>query len=101
MPTIFYILISVYIVAVNFYGILILKYQKEDRFIKEDKHTYVSDGKLFLTALLGGAIGIYVFMFIFKYRTRSILMMTLIPVLIALNVYIFILLYRNGLGVIV
>ncbi len=78
-----------------------LKFQKDGRFIKEEKQKVVTDAKLFLTAGLGGAIGIYVFMFIFKYRLRSILMMTLIPVFIALNIYVFILLYRNGLGVIV
>lgn len=101
MPTIFYILFSVYIAAINFYGILMLKFQKNGRTERQDKQAQISDAKLILTAFLGGAIGIYIFMFIFKYRIKSILLMTLIPVIIALNVYLFIMFYNNGFGIII
>lgn len=98
MPTIIYVVIAVYILAVNFYGILMLHFQKKARQDGDEENISISDGKLLLTGLLGGATGIFVFMFIFKYRLKSLFMMVLMPVLIALNVYIIILSFRSGFG---
>ena len=79
MPTLFYIIIIVYFIAINFYGIIMLKYQKKSR-ETEDENLLIKDGRLYLTAFLGGALGIYVFMFIFKYRLKSLLMMVIMPI---------------------
>lgn len=97
MPTIIYILTIVYIISINLYGILMLHYQKKSR--ENDEETIeISDTKLILAGLLGGATGIFVFMFIFKYRLKSLFLMVLMPVFIALNVYVLISLLRNGYG---
>lgn len=55
-------------------------------------------GKLCITGALGGAIAIYVCMFIFKFRRSDLLLMVLMPLLGVLNVYLWILLFRSGLG---
>lgn len=96
MNTIFYIVIGVYILAINFYGILMLKYQKKHVVDKEYKYPKVTDGRLIFSALLGGAIGIFSFMFIFKYKTKNILLMILLPIIIAINIYLLIMVFRTG-----
>jgi uncharacterized membrane protein YsdA (DUF1294 family) len=96
MPTIIYVLIISYVIAINFYGILMLHFQKKARKDGDDENITISDTKLFLAGLLGGATGIFVFMFIFKYRLKSLFMMVFMPVLIALNVYVIILIFNNG-----
>ena len=83
-----YIILIVYILAVNFYAVMLLKSQRDE---------YGSDGKLILTAILGGAIGIYVSMFVMRYRTKNLLLMVLMPVLGVLNVYFFIYAFRSGI----
>ena len=55
------------------------------------------DGKLLITALLGGGAGVYAAMFLMKFRTDSMLLMILVPVIIVLNFYLFFLLFRSGI----
>ena len=97
MPVLFYVIIIAYIIAINLYGILMLRYQKKAR---EDCSDFdrVGDAKLFIAGLLGGATGIFTFMFIFKYRLKSLFLMIAMPVLIAVNVYFFINVFSNGFG---
>lgn len=88
MPTLFYIITITYIVAINLYGILMLKFQKKAREDGDEENIGISDTKLLLAGFLGGATGIFIFMFILKYRLKSLFMMVLMPVFISLNVYI-------------
>ena len=88
MPTLFYIIIIVYIIAINLYGILMLRFQKKAREDGDEENIGISDTKLLLAGILGGATGIFVFMFIFKYRLKSLFMMVLMPVFIAINIFI-------------
>ena len=98
MPLLVYILLIVYFLAINLYGILMLYFQKKAREDGDEENIGISDTKLILAGLLGGALGIFVFMFIFKYRLKSIFMMVLMPVFIALNLYLIILAMNNGFG---
>lgn len=98
MPTIITILIASYIVSINFYGILILHFQKKESKSENVQTPPVKDSKLFLTGLLGGAIGIYIFMFVFKYRLKSFFMMIFMPLLVVLNVYFFVTFMNSGIG---
>ncbi len=100
MPLIVYIITIVYLIAINLYGILMLKFQKK-AIENNDQTAKVSDAKLYLSGLLGGALGIFVFMFIFKYRLKSLFMMILMPIFIAISAYVIIMLLRNGFGFIV
>ena len=96
----FYIFISVYFLAVNLYGVLMLSYQKKARQLGDEESFMVSDGKLFLTGALGGALGIFIFMFVFKYRLKSIVMMVGMPLLITINAFLIYLIFSNGLTLI-
>lgn len=59
------------------------------------------DGKLILAAILGGAISIYVSMFIMRYRLKNMLLMIIMPVIAVLNVYFFIAAFRSGFTLLV
>ena len=90
-----YIIFIVYILAVNFYAVLMLKSQR-DEYGYDDKKSNSGTGKIILTAILGGAIGIYISMFILRFRTNNLLLMILMPVIGVLNVYFFIVAFRSG-----
>lgn len=100
MTLLIYILTITYVIAINLYGILMLHYQKKARENGDDENITVSDGKLLLTGFMGGATGIFVFMFIFKYRLKSLIMMVLMPMFIVLNVYLLIALFNGSFGII-
>lgn len=93
-----YIIFSVYILAINFYAVMLLKSQR-DEYGEDDKKA--GDGKLILTAILGGALAIYVSMFIMRYRLKNLLFMILMPVIGVLNIYFFYLAFRSGFTFIV
>ena len=110
---ILYVLLVAYILAVNFYAFLLVK-SLRDKERQEELHKQAEPlisetsastnerflerpfSKLFLTAVLGGAITIYVSMFIFKYKRNDLLLMITLPLFGVLNVYIFVLLFRSG-----
>ena len=88
-----YILFAVYILAINFYSIMLLKSQRDEY---GENEAPKGDGKLILAAILGGAIAIYVSMFIMRYRLKNLLLMILMPVLGVLNVYLIVAAFRSG-----
>lgn len=94
-----YVIFTVYILAVNFYAVMLIKSQREECGESNEKPT--GDGKLILTAILGGAIAIYVSMFIMRYRLKNLLLMILMPVIGVLNLYFFYLAYSSGIGMII
>ncbi len=90
-----YIIFTVYILAINFYSVMLLIWQKNE-YLSDESKLNGGDGKLILSALLGGAIGIYIAMFITKFKLKNMLFMILMPVIGALNVWFFVLAYRSG-----
>lgn len=88
-----YIIFIVYILAINFYSVMLIRAQRDEY---GDGQAPKGDGKLILAAILGGAIALYVSMFIMKYRVKNLLLMILLPVLGVINVYFFITAFRSG-----
>ncbi len=121
---ILYILLIAYIAAINFYAFLFVKtlaakereaelyrqasplidFKQDEKDNKDSQNALPTPqtppqrmiGKLCITGALGGAITIYVCMFIFKYRRSDLLLMVLMPILGVLNVYIWVILFRSG-----
>ena len=112
-----YILLIAYIVAINFYAFLLVKSlrdkEQENEVLRQgepltsnERQTQQQNvptalpqrnlGKLCITGALGGAITIYVCMFIFKYKRSDLLLMVVMPLLGVLNVYLWVLLFRSG-----
>lgn len=96
MALFFKLIFIVYLIAVNFYAFLAVHYQKKAREEREGKD--VHDSKLYITALLGGALGIFVTMFAKKYRLQNLFLMVLMPVLIAVNAYLVFLAFSSNFG---
>jgi len=94
-----YVLLSVYILSVNFYAFRLIKTQYDD-FTENGDLFARQDGKLFLAAILGGATAIYASMFVLKFRLGNLLLMIGMPVLAVLNLYCFYLGYRGISGII-
>ena len=94
-----YVLFGVYILAINFYAVMLLKTQRDE--YGDDDSPKSGDGKLILAAILGGAISIYVSMFIMRYRLKNMLLMIIMPVIAVLNVYFFIAAFRSGFTLLV
>lgn len=95
-----YIIFIVYILAVNFYSVMLLRAQR-DEYGDTGGKSSTGDGKLILAAILGGAIAIYVSMFIMKYRLKNLLFMILMPVIAVLNVWLCVMAFKSGLTFIV
>ena len=89
------IVVVVYVLAINLYSFLLLKAQKQEM---ENGEKVTRDLKLYVIALLGGGIGIYVGMFCLKFRLKNFFLMVLIPILITLTVYICVITFINDFG---
>ncbi len=155
------ILASVYFLSVNFYGFLLIKFQKKKRVedcknkIKEENEnnqvkcevnntnenetapqenspqkdtallddnskpqekttqcpqkdykdcenqlSKVSDGKIVLAGALGGALGVYIAMFVYKHRLTNFLFMVIMPIFITIYVYLLIIGFSNNFWII-
>ncbi len=92
-----YVLLSVYILAVNFYAARLVKTQREEW---ENGEAPVGNGdsKLILAGLFGGALAVYVCMFVYRYRLSNFLLMIAMPVLAVANSYLFYLGFRGIYG---
>lgn len=88
------IIVAVYFTAINVYGFILIHLQRKAHEECQDKE--VSDGKLFMAGALGGATGIYIAMFVFKYRLTSLFLMVVMPVLITINLYFLIVGFSNN-----
>ena len=90
------IILITYVLSINVYAFLLIFFQKKQH--EENLESTVKDSKLFLTGLLGGAVGIYVAMFVYSYRLQSLFLMIVIPILIVLNAYFLIMGFTGNFG---
>ncbi len=75
-------------------GALLLMGQDKALSRKKDQGSRTSEGLLFLMAILGGALGVYAGMFLFRHKTRKPSFLIGIPILffqqlLLLNLYFF------------
>ncbi len=89
-------IVITYILAINVYGFLLIYFQKKQ--VEEMREKSVKDSKIFMSAMLGGAVGVYVSMFVFSHRLQSLLLMIVIPIIIVINVYIIIVAFTGNYG---
>ncbi len=92
---ILYIIFAAYIIAVNVYSVMLLLAQRNE-YMSDESKLNAGDGKLILSALLGGAIGIYVTMFITRFKLKNMLLMILLPVIGVINVWLCVVAFRSG-----
>ncbi len=90
------LIVITYILAINVYGFLLIYFQKKT--MEEMREKSIKDSKLILSGMLGGAVGIYLAMFIFSHRLQNLLLMILIPILIVINAYIIIVAFTGDFG---
>lgn len=95
-----YIIFIVYIIAVNVYAVMLIRSRRDEAADLDGKERG-GDGRLLLTAFLGGAAALYVSMFIMRYRTKNLPLMVLLPVIAVLNVWFFVLAFRSGMSFLV
>ena len=89
-------IVITYILAINVYGFLLIYFQKKQS--DEMREKSVKDSKIFMSAMLGGAVGVYVSMFVFSHRLQSLLLMIIIPIIIVINAYVLILAFTGNYG---
>ena len=94
--TLFFVILGVYLAAVNFYGVLLMHFQKKN--YDEEAEKRISDGRIFLTAFLGGTLGIYLYMLIGKFRLHSLALVVLLPLVFVLNAYLVYLAVTGGMN---
>ncbi len=99
MIALFRTLIIVYILAINIYGFMLIVTQKRQS--EERAKRTIKDSTLLVSALLGGALGIYLALFILHYRVNSLFLMISMPLIIVLNVYILITGFTTNFGFLV
>ena len=89
------ILFIAYLIGINIYSFILFKSQR-DEFEATGEIKRSGEGRLLLAGALGGAILIYLCMFLFRYRLKSLLLMIAFPLLCVLNVYTVVALFRSG-----
>ena len=88
----FYLIPIAYLIAVNVYGFCPVKTQTD-----ESEEGTSNDKKMFFAGLLGGALTVYIFLFVYRFRLKSALLMITLPILIVLDVYLAFLFFRSGI----
>ena len=82
-----YVLVTVYILAVNYYGFRLVRSQYEEGGT-EDKLRGEAV-RMLLTAALGGALAQFITMLVLRFRLKNLVLMIALPLFIVLNGYCF------------
>ena len=94
-----FVLVTVYILAVNFYGFRLVRSQYEEGGT-EDKLRGEAV-RMLLTAALGGASAQFITMLVLRFRLKNLVLMIALPLFIVLNGYCFYLIYQAIAGLII
>ena len=89
----FYLLVAVYILAVNFYGFRLVKSQYEEG--ETETKLRGEAVRILLTAALGGALAQFITMLVLRFRLKNFVLMIALPLLAVVNLYCFYLGFRG------
>jgi len=81
-----------FLIILNFFSFIVVGY---DKYQAKNRGWRVSERSLFLVALVGGAIGVYLGMRSFRHKTRHRKFSYGIPVLVIFNLLIYIFLLNK------
>lgn len=85
MQTIFYIIL--YFIFINLFGFFIMLHDKKLAF----KHKFrISEKSIFVVALIGGSLGIYIGMYTVRHKTKHLKFTLLIPIILTFNMLLFV-----------
>ena len=88
-------IIPVYLVFINVLGFLLMGMDKR----KAKKHLWrIPEKSLFLAAVLGGSIGSILGMYVFRHKTKKMIFVIGMPVILILQVIAAILFTGDGFG---
>lgn len=91
----FYSLLAAYLVIINILSLLMFGYDK----LKAKKNGWrIPESRFLVLGFLGGAVGIYIGMKIFRHKTKHMLFVLGIPLLMVLNLVIIYYLIRGLLA---
>ncbi|MBO7525737.1 MAG: hypothetical protein J6T42_02950, partial [Clostridia bacterium] len=88
------VILFVYVLAVNVYGFLLIKQNRDEE--ESGEQCCHKDSKYVITGALGGALGIYISMFVLRYRTKSLMLMAFMPVFVAITAFVVYSLFANN-----
>ena len=84
-----------FLIAINLYGFLVMRKDKQRA---RRKGRRVSEKRIFITSVLGGAIGVYLAMKIFHHKTRHKAFTYGIPLIILIQILLFVVLLYYTYG---
>ena len=84
MNNIFYVIS--YFLIINFIGFFTMLYDKK---LAIKNKFRVSEKSIFVLALLGGALGVYIGMYTFRHKTKHLKFTVLIPITIIINAFLY------------
>lgn len=82
-------LIPCFIALMNLIGMFIMWYDKSQAIAGSRR---VPEKRIFLIGFLGGAIGVWLGMNLFRHKTKHALFVAGIPILVVINIFLFVLL---------
>ena len=88
----FYVLVAVYILAVNFYGFRLVRSQYEEGETETKLRGEIV--RMLLTAALGGALAQFITMLVLRFRLKNLVLMIALPLLSVLTGYCFYLIFQ-------
>lgn len=89
-----YVYFLVYIIIINIIGFFVMYIDKNKA---KKGHYRISEKAIFITAILLGALGVYLGMYKFRHKTRHTLFTVGIPVCIIINVLSIYLILSKGI----
>lgn len=82
------------LVLLNIFGFILVSL---DKYKAKNRLWRIPERSFFLLSIMGGSVGVYLGLFVFKHKTRHWYFMTLIPlILIAQIVFIYFLFKKRG-----